>query len=143
MMSKVIETRPASATDQVLTLKGGSGQLYRREPCDGCPWRVDQTANFSAEAFRHSARTAQDLSTHTFACHETGKEKPADCAGFFLNGSFHSLAVRIKIFKGKIDLREVHDGGHELHADYRSMAEENGVPADDPALAGCRGNDYG
>jgi hypothetical protein len=32
----------------------------------------------------------------------------------------------------QIDLGAVHDGGHELHADYRAMAEANGVPADHP-----------
>ena len=141
-MAKVVETRPASATDQVLTLKGGSGKLYRREPCDGCPWRVDQTGEFSAEAFRHSAHTSFDMAMTTFTCHESGKYKPTVCAGFLLNGSFHNVAVRIKSADARINLASVHDGGHELHADYRTMAEANGVPADDPALAECRGNNY-
>ncbi|HMF69483.1 MAG TPA: DUF6283 family protein, partial [Phyllobacterium sp.] len=57
----------------------------RREPCDQCPWRADlPTGVFPAEAFRISANTAYDASFNTFACHVTGSEKPATCAGFLL-----------------------------------------------------------
>jgi hypothetical protein len=38
--------------------------------------------------------------------------------------------------------RMAHDARElrELHGSYRAMAVANGVPADDPALAGCIGN---
>lgn len=30
-----------------------------------CPWRVDATGEFPADAFRHSAETAYDMATET------------------------------------------------------------------------------
>jgi len=129
--------RPAGHNHQVVTVEGGSG-AYRRKPCDTCPWRVDAVGEFPAEAFRHSANTAYDMGTHTFACHSSGAEKPAMCAGFLLNGSLHNMAVRLKLMGGKIDLDQVSDGGIELFESYREMAEANGVDADDPILHECR-----
>ncbi|WP_455289311.1 DUF6283 family protein [Cupriavidus necator] len=52
------------------TVEGGKGG-YRRKPCGKCPWRVDATGELPAEAFRHSAETAYDMATHTFACHSS------------------------------------------------------------------------
>lgn len=134
---KVTRVRPADDNNQVVTVEGGRG-LYRRSPCGGCPWRVDQTGSFPAEAFRHSAETAYDLSTHTFGCHESGTETPMICAGFLLRGADHNMAVRLKAMRGDIDPSKVHDGGHELHDGYTAMAMANGVEADDPALWRCR-----
>ena len=136
-MSEVTRTRPAGPEHQVVTVAGGRG-TYRRWPCGGCPWRVDQTGMFPAEAFVHSAETAYDLSTHTFACHESGTEHPAICAGFLLHGADHNLIVRMRSANGRIDLGAVHDDGFELHVDYVAMAVANGVAADDPALTRCR-----
>lgn len=132
--------RPAGDEHQVITVHGGSGN-YRRRPCGGpestadrpgCPWRRDATGRFPAEAFRHSAGTAYDLSVHKFACHEAGTERPATCAGFLLRGAEHNMAVRM----AHIDPGTLDDGGHRLWPGYRSMAI--GVDPDDPVLAGCR-----
>jgi len=142
-MSKTTITavRPAGANErgelhQVLTVEGGGGS-YRRKPCRNCPWRVDAVGEFPAEAFRHSAPTSYDMAQNTFACHQSGKDKPATCAGFLLRGADHNLAVRLKRMKGQ-RFDDVTDGGHELHDSYRAMAIANGVPADDPVLAPCR-----
>lgn len=82
------------------------------------------------------------MATSTFACHEAGSAKPLTCAGFLLRNSLHSLAVRMGLIKGTIRLDLVHDDGVELFDDYRAMAVANGVAADDPVLAPCRGNNY-
>lgn len=92
---------------------------------------------FPPEAFVHSASTAYDLAENTFACHQSGAEKPAICAGFLLRGADHNLAVRLGYLKGTIK-PDVKDGGHVLHANYREMAIANGVDPEDPALTKCR-----
>ena len=135
--AEVVDVRPVDENHQVVSVKGG-GDEYRRKPCGGCPWRVDQTGEFPAGAFRESARTAYDMSMNPFACHESGTKKPATCAGFLLRGADHNLGVRLNVSMGKIDLRDVSDGGHELHDSYRAMAEANGVDPADPILAPCR-----
>jgi hypothetical protein len=142
----VTRSRPAGPDHEVLSVEG-VGEAYRRRPCGGevstperpgCPWRVDAVGRFPAEAFAHSATTAYDLSDRVFACHESGAARPATCAGFLLRGADHNLAVRVRAARGRLDLAQVHDGGHELHHDYRAMAEANGVHPDDPRLAPCR-----
>jgi hypothetical protein len=136
MTARITDIRPADENNQIVTIEGGPGG-YRREPCGGCPWRVDQTGAFPAEAFRHSASTAYDMARNTFACHESGTKKPATCAGFLLRGADHNLAVRMRQRTENFSVT-VRDGGHELHASYRAMAIANGVPADDPAIERCR-----
>lgn len=133
---KVLRTRAAGADHQVVTVAGGK-HAYRRKPCKDCPWRVDATGVFPAAAFRHSAETAYDMSQHTFACHQAGAERPMTCAGFLLRGAQHNLSVRLGFIQGRYG-DDVADGGHELHADYRTMAIANGVDPDDPALEPCR-----
>lgn len=135
---KVTQTRMAGTDHAVITLEGGTTGAYRREPCRGCPWRVDNTGLFPAEAFRHSAPTAYDAAFHTFACHESGSKSPATCAGFLLRNSANNIGVRLAVSGGRIDPSQVTDGGHELHESYRAMAIANGVPADDPAIEPCR-----
>lgn len=132
-----MNVRSADEHNQVVTVEGGNGG-YRRTPCSGCPWRVDQTGSFPAEAFGHSARTAYDLSGHKFGCHETGAERPVTCAGFLLRGAYHNMAVRMACAVGQIDLPQIHDGGNELHGDYRAMAIANGLDSSDPRLKECR-----
>lgn len=145
-LGKVTQVRPAGDDHRVLTVHGGDFS-YRRRPCGGaestperpgCPWRVDAVGHFPAEAFAQSARTAHDLSGHTFGCHESGPDRPATCAGFLLQGADHNMAVRMHRATGKVDLSEVDDGGYELHPGYITMAVENGVDEDDSALRGCR-----
>lgn len=132
---RVTAVRRAGDDHQVVTVEGGS-RGHCTKPCADCPWRVDATGVFPAEAFRHSARTAYDMSDRTFACHQAGVDKPRACAGFLLRGAEHNLAARLGRMRGEIG--EVHDGGHELHADYRAMAIANGVDPADPVLAPCR-----
>ncbi len=134
--SAVTQVRPAGPDHQVVTVEGGKG-AYRRKPCAKCPWRVDAVGEFPAEAFRHSAETSYDMATHTFACHESGAQKPAMCAGFLLRGADHNLSVRLKLVQGD-SFGDVDDGGHELHENYRAMAVANGVAPDDPVLVACR-----
>lgn len=133
---EITRTRAAGPDHQVVTVEGGKGS-HRRKPCAKCPWRVDAVGQFPAEAFRHSAETAYDMATHTFACHESGATKPAMCAGFLLRGAGHNLTVRLKMIRGA-GFGDVEDGGHELHENYRAMAIANGVAQDDPVLAACR-----
>ena len=133
----VLNVRPAGGNHQVVTVVGGP-HGYRRTPCSTCPWRVDAVGEFPADAFRHSASTAHDMAGNEFACHQSGKDKPATCAGFLLRGAHHNLATRLKVMSGKIDLDAVTDGGAELFGSYREMAEANGVAPDDPVLARCR-----
>ena len=128
--------RPAGDAHQVVTVEGGQ-DTYRRKPCSDCPWRVDAVGEFPAEAFRHSANTAYDMSTHMFACHQSGAEKPAACAGFLLRGAEHNLTVRLKRMDGRI-AGDVDSNGQELHQTYRAMAIANGVDPDDQVLAPCR-----
>lgn len=132
---KITLVRPAGDEHQVVTVEGG-GSGHCKRPCADCPWRVDATGEFPAEAFRHSASTAYDMAQNTFACHQAGTGKPKTCAGFLLRGGDNNLTVRLGHMQGKF--RDVSDGGHALHADYRAMAIANGVDADDPVLAPCR-----
>ena len=134
--AKIVKISPASERDQVLTVVGGAG-TYRREPCAACPWRVDQTGQFSAQAFRNSAETAYDGSFITFACHETGAEKPAICAGFLLRNSLNNIGARLKGLAGGAGCRSTVG----LFSSYREMAIANGVSPDDPVLARCRADD--
>jgi hypothetical protein len=134
--ARVVNIRPAGTDHQVVTVVGGQG-LYRRKPCADCPWRRDAVGQFPAEAFRHSANTAYDMSQHTFACHQSGNKKPAICAGFLLRGADHNLTVRLKRMEGKI-VDDVHEDGHELFENYREMAVANGVGADEAVLQPCR-----
>lgn len=125
-----------------ITSKPREGEaLYRRKPCEECPWRVDQVGKFPAEAFRISATTAYDAASNTFACHMSGSEKSAICAGFLLRNSVNNLMVRIISGRNALDMDKVSDGGLELHANYREMAIANGVDPDDPVLAPCRADD--
>lgn len=133
---EITRTRAAGPDHQVVTVQGGKGS-YRRTPCAKCPWRVDAVGEFPAEAFRHSAETAYDMSTHTFACHDSGTRKPAMCAGFLLRGADHNLSVRLKKIQGD-SFSDVGADGHQLHENYRAMAIANGVAPDDPVLAACR-----
>ncbi len=135
---RVIKVTPADENHQVLTVIGGDG-TYMTRPCQTCPWRKDQVGEFPAEAFRASANTAYDMSDHTFACHVAGVKKPKICAGFLLNGAYHNLRIRLAVrMAGTIDPATITDGGHELHENYRAMAEANGVDPEDPVLRLCR-----
>lgn len=133
---RITRVRPAGDDHQVVTLEGGQS-TYRRTPCPDCPWRVDATGKFPAEAFRHSAGTSYDMAQHVFACHQSGAEKPATCAGFLLRGADHNLSIRMKRMSGAIQ-DDVTDGGNLLHANYKAMAIANGVDEHDSALQGCR-----
>lgn len=137
-MSKVKRTQTRMAGDcAVVTLEGGGG-AYKRVPCSQCPWRVDQTGSFPAEAFRHSAATAYDMAEATFACHMAGAEHPAICAGFLMRGADHNLDVRMKCARGAMDFNAISDGGVELHDSYRAMAVANGCDEDEEVLRPCR-----
>ena len=131
---RFLRTTVADANHVVHSIQGGMGD-YCRNPCAQCPWRVDQTGSFPAEAFRISANTAHDMSLRTFACHMRGTDTPAACAGFLLNGAADNLAVRVKRIKGK--MRDVSANGYRLHKSYRAMAVANGVAPNDPTLADC------
>lgn len=134
---RTVAYHPAGEHHQVVSIVGGPGG-HRRTPCPGCPWRTETVGLFPAEAFRHSANTAEDMSQHMFACHEQGTKKPATCAGFLLRGADHNLAVRLKVVRNEWDWSDVSAGGADLHESYRAMAIANGVPPDDPALAKVR-----
>ncbi len=135
---KVSDVRAAGNSHQVVTVTSNAPHGYRRKPCSACPWRVDAVGEFPAEAFRHSVRTAYDMAGEEFACHQSGKEKAATCAGFLLRGARHNMATRLKAMSGKIDFDTITDDGLELFENYREMAEANGVSPGDPVLRQCR-----
>ncbi|MGP3505479.1 DUF6283 family protein [Paracidovorax citrulli] len=134
----VVMVRPAGEDHQVVTLQSVADgkRPFRKEPCAQCPWREDSVGVFPPEAFKHSAATAYDMSSHTFGCHDSGTDRPAACAGFLLRGAAHNLRVRLQLMQG--NYRGVTDGGHVLHDSYRSMAIANGVDPADPVLERCR-----
>lgn len=125
-----------------LASTGGDKMLHRKSPCQTCPWRKDaEPGAFPPDAFRHSARTAEDGAFNTFSCHESGKKAPATCAGFLLANSAHNMSVRFAIMAGRFNPRNVKAAGVKLYGSYKEMAVANGVPADDPALANTRGDE--
>ena len=134
---KIIQSQPAGPDHRVVSVQGPSKAGYRRTPCKGCPWRVENDGLFPAEAFVHSAGTAHDMSQHIFACHESGIAAGHACAGFLLRGADHNMSVRIGRMIGKFK-PDVAAAGAVLHDGYRDMAIANGVAADDPCLALCR-----
>lgn len=126
----------AGPNHDVVSIEGGEG--YCKTPCAECPWRLDSPIGaFPADAYRHSARTATDMATSSFACHMAGLENPKTCAGFLLRGATHNMRVRMKLWSGEIDMREV-SSEVELYENYRAMAEANGVPPDDESLRNVR-----
>lgn len=140
----IIDTRTADQDHEVVSIEvgGGGKAVHRKTPCPECPWRRDAPIGaFPAEAFRISAGTAHDLADRVFGCHMSGSKQPATCAGFLLRGAEHNLTVRMNIFANAYDPTTVDDGELELYDGYRSMAIANGVMADDPAIAKCRGAD--
>lgn len=137
-MNTVTNIRPAGEDHQVITVVSDTPHGYRRKPCSTCPWRVDAVGEFPAEAFRHSASTAYDMAGNEFACHQSGKDKPATCAGYLLRGARHNMTTRLKAMSGKIDFSSITDDGLELFENYREMAEANGVSPSDPVLRQCR-----
>lgn len=130
------QIRPAGDDHQVVTITGGDHN-YRREPCSDCPWKVASNGLFPAQAFRHSAETAYDMSMHSFGCHQSGHTRPATCAGFLLRGADNNLSVRLGFMTGRYK-NDFDDGGQPLHANYREMAIANGVHDHEPILAPCR-----
>lgn len=134
--ARVVETRQAGELHQVVTVMGGKGS-YRKKPCPKCPWKKSAVGEFPAESFRHSARTAYDMSEHTFGCHASSVKRPAVCAGFLLKGAEHNLKVRLGKMQGKFK-DDVTDGGEDLFESYRAMAVANGVGADEAVLQPCR-----
>jgi hypothetical protein len=134
----ITRVTPADDHNQVVRVEGGTWN-FQPLPCAQCPWRKDQDGTFPAEAFRISAPTAYDMAVETFGCHMAGVDDPATCAGFLLSaGAQHNLTVRLKLLRRLFAWDLVIDGGHDLHPDYRSMAEANGVDPDDPVLRPCR-----
>jgi len=139
----VTGVHPAGPNHQVLTVTtpDGGRYAYVRSPCAQCPWRRDlPTKVFPAEAFRHSARCAEDLAMTTFACHMTGTKRPATCAGFILSDDApHNLMLRMKAHSGALDFRNVKPlPGVETFRTYSDMAVANGVKLNDPTLIATR-----
>ena len=135
--SKIVQVRPAGDEHQVVSLRS-TDKRYRRKPCEGCPWVVENTGDFPAEAFEHSAETSVDMSEHVFACHESGSERSSTCAGFLLNGSANNMAIRLRTVRGEIDWDSIQEDGRDLHPNYRAMAIANGVDPESPALKDVR-----
>jgi Family of unknown function (DUF6283) len=134
--ARITRTRMAGRNHAVHTIEGGRADTYRRTPCPGCPWRTANDGSFPPSAFIHSAETAWDQAMHTFACHETGAEKPALCAGAVL-GQPHNIGLRLAYARGALG-DDVTDGGAELHADYHAMAVANGCDPNHPRLRRVR-----
>lgn len=133
---KETNRRMAGPDHAVVTVVGKPG-TYQRQPCAECPWRRANAGSFPAEAFLHSAHTAEDMSSHTFGCHMKGTARSSVCAGFLLAGADHNLSVRLARARGQ--MMDVRGEPSELFASYKEMAVANGCDPDDPALARCRG----
>lgn len=120
----------------------GKHRSARAKPCPSCPWRKDaEIGAFPAEAYRLSARTCYDAALSTFACHESGVDKPAVCAGFLLANSANNLGVRLGLSASRLDLDRIGNPDQvELYESYRDMAIANGVSEDDASIAPCRGD---
>lgn len=138
-MREVIGRHRADDNHEVVTVRSkGETCRYRKQPCAECPWRKDSPIGaFPAEAFRHSANSAYDMSSHTFACHMSGVKTPTTCAGFLLQGAAHNMSVRMHLIGGRIDPDQLRSDV-PLYKSYREMAEANGVAPSDPALRPCR-----
>ena len=134
---EITQVRPAGTEHQVVSLRS-TDKRYRRKPCDGCPWVKENTGEFPAQAFEHSAATSEDMSEHVFACHESGAEKSSTCAGFLLRGADNNMAIRLRLSRGEIDYDLIKEDGRELYDSYREMAVGNGVDPDSPALKNVR-----
>jgi uncharacterized protein DUF6283 len=91
-----------------------------------CPWRVDASVGqFPPSVFRHSARTAYELSEYRLGCHDSSDHnRPLTCAGFLLRGAQHNLSVRLH----GPDEDVVDDGGRGLYRSYRKMAVATASP---------------
>lgn len=141
-MTRVTGIHPCDDNHQVVTIvKDDPGKfVYRRQPCEECPWRKDSPRRaFPIEAYRHSASTCYDMAARTFACHMSGADNPATCAGFLLSrDAMHNMLLRMKASAGMYDWRSVTAGDLKLYPSYRAMAVANGVKRDDPAIAPCR-----
>jgi hypothetical protein len=112
---------------------------HRKAPCAECPWRKDvPVGKFPPERYRALAQSAEDASFVIFSCHLSKETKPVACAGWLLQASAHSLAVRLAIISSRLDLDAVTDGGHSLFSGYRALAQANGVRPGDPSLQRCR-----
>lgn len=144
---EILKTRVAGKVDDTLwgvttyKAEGAGARAYQKQPCPGCPFVKENTGNFPPEAFCHSASTAYDGAFNTFACHETGTEAPAMCAGFLLVNSENNTSVRIAQRTGALDLSRVKPDGRELWESYRAMAIGNGVDPADPRIQPCRADD--
>lgn len=95
---KILAVRRAGPDHAVVTVSPkrheGDSYRYRREPCPQCPWRKDAPIGaFPAEAYRISADTTYDQSQRVFACHMSGSDRSATCAGFLLRGADHNLSL--------------------------------------------------
>jgi hypothetical protein len=138
--TKITNARRAGPDHAVVTVTSKeSRRRWRRAPCAECPWRTDIDAKqFPAEAFRISASTCYDMALTTFACHMSGKDKAATCAGFLLSESAdHNLAVRLARSAGQMMPASVKPTS-PTHATYKAMAVANDVDPDDPILKPCR-----
>lgn len=133
--TEVVDGVTAGENHAVLSVNGGGGAC--RVPCAECPWRRENDGNFPAEAFEISANTSKDMADRTFGCHMTGVDRTRTCAGFLLStGALHNLKVRLAQMRGSLSLDDIEDGGANLHPNYRSMAEANGVDPASPHLEG-------
>lgn len=136
VMATEINRHHADEDHDVVSLAGDGRRTHRRTPCESCPWVVENAGDFPAAAFLLSAETAEDMSTHTFACHESGAQRPATCAGFLLRGADHNLAVRLSRSEGAY--LAVDEDGRELFEDYFEMAVANGCDPQAPELLRTR-----
>lgn len=134
--AKKVRQIPVGDDHAVIRLTGGGGG-HRNTPCAQCPWRLDATGVFPAEAFVVSAPTSYDHGSESFGCHESSHEHPQTCAGFLLRGADDNLNVRFRASEGRIHYDRLDDGGLHLYASYREMAIGNGVDPQDPALERC------
>lgn len=143
---KTTVTRVAKCSDDYAVItthsEGAKTHTVRNKPCEQCPWRKDvPTGVFPAQAYRESAPTSYDMAQSTFACHMSGRDKPATCAGFLLRHAHNNLSVRLSECSGRINLSRLNDGGYPIYETYREMAIANGVDSEDPCLAQVRGNE--
>ncbi len=138
---KVIGVTPAGDEHQVVTFTAKERSAFRDTVCPTCPWKKANAGRFPPEAFKHSARTAYDMSQHIFSCHSAGLKEPTTCAGFLLRGAEHNMSVRMAVIRKQLTSKP-DEPDEPLFEGYRSMAIGNGVSPDDEALGACRLSSY-
>lgn len=143
LQNAVVEDRDAHDPEAWTTVRAEGEVGYQRRPCPGCPWRRDTpVGRFPADVFDRSRHTSMPKAFGpnwdgrfgtTFGCHESGPERPRDCAGYLAVEGRSSIAVRVAVVTGNLPASalEPQPGWPNLYPSYEAMAQANGCSPTD------------